>query len=568
MLWLLLITRDDSPAAVVGEPDEFVAAPEEFGDPLAALLSEAEEEEEEEEEKDDSNGSNDEHACNNGSPSKLKRPWTEAVWHVCDEEDHDWLSRQAGVSIRYANDCTGANAPLFALQELSNSLEDVAGQGLAITHAFSSEIGGPEGDPARAFLRANDEPEVLFRDMTKRSDVGWCDIAQTWRTVEGCDIYFAGTECKDASSANRWPVEIDLESSSGRTSITMAASFDYVRKEEPPIVMLEEVWNTALIHIMQNNMRSIGKYDFEVFGACPSAWKRRQTRRRIIGIGVNLRKATLRKPVAKWLPFVQAVCDAMVEEDLDCFLLQDDDEYLEEVKVEMCCRRHGSSNDDNWHNLHASNRSALRILHCLDVPEPLQLREEMRQIYTLGSLYLTPREEDYFNLHAWILREVCGHSGRDDHYMWDVSVSDMYPANKNPERCGTAPCFLCNHIVVDTKKDRPIFGKEKLFIHGFPRHVKTGGLDDQQLGQLAGNTVTIEVVGTFLAAALLHVRFHAPHGSPPSPAIHNTGVLGKAISVGIPTHAPCQEWYHTLPKQPKCDSTLNKSENRKRARAG
>ena len=147
----------------------------------------------------------------------------------------------------------------------------------------------------------------MFRDMTKRGANGYCDYAGQHVDTPSCDIYFAGTECKDVAHSNRFPKKLDLEHGEGRSSKTLKASLNYIARFQPAIVVLEDSYKKQVIEVMQREMRKLNIYDFEVFRLDPSSFKLKQTRRRAIACGVNLRKVLLRSPIHTWTEFLEKV---------------------------------------------------------------------------------------------------------------------------------------------------------------------------------------------------------------------------------------------------------------------
>ena len=71
--------------------------------------------------------------------------------------------------------------------------------------------------------------------------------------------------------------------------------------------MLEDSYKKQVIEVMQREMRKLNIYDFEVFRLDPASFKLKQTRRRAIACGVNLRKVFLRSPIHTWTEFLEKV---------------------------------------------------------------------------------------------------------------------------------------------------------------------------------------------------------------------------------------------------------------------
>ena len=216
--------------------------------------------------------------------------WTDAIVGVVDVDSAEHMrTTLAGMTLSYASDCTGSNGAIFALHGLAEAFAENFGVNFSIDHAFASEIDASEGDSARAFIQANHPPRIMFRDMVKRGAKGHCDYAGQQVETPGCDIYFAGTECKDVASSNRYPKKLDLEHGEGRSSTTLRASLQYIARFQPAVVLLEDSYKKEVIEVMQREMRKMNVYDFVVFRMDPASFKLKQTRRRAIACGVNLK---------------------------------------------------------------------------------------------------------------------------------------------------------------------------------------------------------------------------------------------------------------------------------------
>ena len=227
--------------------------------------------------------------------------WTTPCVQSMSEDMVDNLRKQpGGTALRYGNDGTGANAPLVALESVADCFHTLLGMRIEISHVFSSEIDAAEGDAARSFILLNNRPQILFRDMCKRDYTGWCDIKQRMIDTPEVDFYFAGTECKDLSSMNNFGQRLDLQAGTGRSSITLRASLRYIALFKPRVILLEDVYKKDAMAAMQAEIRKLGIYDFEIFCMDPVRAKMRQTRKRMLGVGVNLTKAALKVPVHEW----------------------------------------------------------------------------------------------------------------------------------------------------------------------------------------------------------------------------------------------------------------------------
>jgi hypothetical protein len=77
------------------------------------------------------------------------------------------------VSLRYASDCTGGDAPFYSHRLVANYLFRYYGVTWRKRFLFGSEAPGAKGFPALKFIDLNfkpDGPDVMFIGMLKRND--------------------------------------------------------------------------------------------------------------------------------------------------------------------------------------------------------------------------------------------------------------------------------------------------------------------------------------------------------------------------------------------------------------
>ena len=86
--------------------------------------------------------------------------------------------------------------------------------------------------------------------------------------------------------------------------------------------------------------------------------------------------------------------------------------------------------------------------------------------------------------------------------MWDLTNSATFGCVKDPRLAGVVPCALRGHCLWDTKIGRPISGPELMRVHGFCLPVAVEQLPNNVIRKLAGDTISVPVVGCILALAL------------------------------------------------------------------
>ena len=124
-----------------------------------------------------------------------------------------------------------------------------------IRHIFSSEV-----DPgARALIRHNFKPEIMYDDLTKRAMKTTTGKGRRWlpaaSELTGFDFYVAGFPCQSWSSAGQGLGAMDMRNG-GRGMLWMHM-FRFISIAKPKCVILENV-----PRLMQGNNH---KYHKEMF---------------------------------------------------------------------------------------------------------------------------------------------------------------------------------------------------------------------------------------------------------------------------------------------------------------
>ena len=120
------------------------------------------------------------------------------------------------MNIRIGTDCSGIEAPIEALKNISNNYERIT-----YTHVFSSEI----NEYAIKYINENHKPEILFGDIQTR------DI----NDIPDIDLYVSGFPCQPFSKANKFKTDID-----SRLNL-FTNCLDVIKKKNPKFFILENV---------------------------------------------------------------------------------------------------------------------------------------------------------------------------------------------------------------------------------------------------------------------------------------------------------------------------------------
>ena len=96
-----------------------------------------------------------------------------------------------------------------------------------------------------------------------------------------------------------------------------------------------------------------------------------------------------------------------------------------------------------------------------------------------------------------------------------------------------SPAITCTHNLYVTLLGRSLIGEEKMYMQGFPRSFLMPGLNQRQINALAGNTMTVPVMASFLFCFVLNVDFKSCSANPAA-GQHNVKekiVIGDAFAV-------------------------------------
>jgi site-specific DNA-cytosine methylase len=145
------------------------------------------------------------------------------------------LVKAIGRPLRVATMCSGTESPLLALDKIGAATGQIYDAPLGVDHVFSCEI-----EPFKqAYIERNFAPPILFRDIRELDGDQATTAYGALVDVPGnVDMLVAGTSCVDYSNLNNEKKDIDEAGESGQTFRGMMT---WIKKHEPPIVILENV---------------------------------------------------------------------------------------------------------------------------------------------------------------------------------------------------------------------------------------------------------------------------------------------------------------------------------------
>ncbi|KAI1921015.1 hypothetical protein LOZ12_001185 [Ophidiomyces ophidiicola] len=162
----------------------------------------------------------------------------------------DFLKHIGNRELRVATMCSGTEAPLLALEMISESFKRLFGQSFRMHHLFSAEI-----EPFKqSYIQRNFSPNILFRDVSELvQDEATTAFGSVRRVPTDPDLLVAGFSCVDFSQLNSHRKSLEEMGESGHTFFPI---LQYVKRCRPPLVILENVFGapwSKIAEIYQKN---------------------------------------------------------------------------------------------------------------------------------------------------------------------------------------------------------------------------------------------------------------------------------------------------------------------------
>jgi len=403
--------------------------------------------------------------------------------------------------LRLGTDCAGADAPWFALSAIGQELSRQLGVHLQIEHLFACDI----ERASRKFIVQNSQPRAIFSDLLRRGRVGHCLRAERLRPVpHGLDIYVAGFPCKDFSMMNR-----DRPCLQGPNAGVFHGVVRYIREHHPTTFVLENVLGLAMkqqgekppIDQVMKILRSIPNYEVRGWRVNSMDYHLPQNRKRIYIVGVHTGQARLRRPLSEWSVMKNALSESLAVSAHD-FMLDDDRREVRAVYEYLERNPQKESSCTAWKMTNQQLRKKLGLEKTVST---------VVSKATDRSSFLSARLRDNLDLQAGrIQKRQANLELSSSDWISEISRSVMYCSNM----CKVTPCLLPGSVLWVHSRGRPLIGQEKLALQGFPvEELNLESLSDADLSLLAGNAMSVPVVGLFLYLIFANVEF--PSSSEP-----------------------------------------------------
>jgi site-specific DNA-cytosine methylase len=445
--------------------------------------------------------------------------WARHAVSVLREQFRQWPQF---VTLKYAGDCSGAEAGFEACRDIASALEAQLGMKLRLSHEYASEHPGTDGDAPRKWLEANSTVLRMYRDMHTRvaggQHGGPCDwVRSPTGTVTvpepgtlipppapgTVDLYVGGFVCKDNSSANRHRRRDSAHSgagsrdTSGQSYNTYLSSKQAILQESPRRFILENVGHCPVEPTVQDLRSALPHYFIKCFKTEATHFHAATRRLRIFIIGVLRVVATV--PPTEWDALLTCLGSEHSGTCARCGTaryraLPVEDQYAQTVFANFQCSIPESSATAKWMTEHDTVRSRLPGAPALPTLEELQAQ-------CAASGLTTQRELDLKNLLHHNVTMHFGDPAALDLY-WDVSAEASHRNFQCQFGSGWVPCFLSAHKIYSTRLGRCLTGKEHMLLQCFRPDLNYTCVSDADLRRLAGLSMHVAQVGAIVALTL------------------------------------------------------------------
>ena len=392
------------------------------------------------------------------------------------------LRLQARHSLRIGTDCSGAEAPIWALRAM----------GIAHTHVFSCDC----DKDVQTLIHACSPPEVFFEDMLRRPTTKVPDV----------HVYVCGFPCTPYSSLRQHSTKL-FKDPNARPYFAM---LKVLRAKLPALGVLENV--AGLKRVMNKVLR-----DLESLGHYHILW-------------MSIDSQKLGEPVARprfyFLLLRRDACISSDTQEMAAFCRACLKATHRNPQVHIKSRMLPASADEVSRFLDSSRR---RPVLCSGVPRKWQAKHQEFCARVLGSS-ATPSAASQSLALPCRQRELLAMlekaTGTTD-LIVDVSQNIE---RAHPHTDGVCPTITPRGIFYVGALGRTLVPCEKMLLQGFPLHRMRvpRKISDSALGKMGGNTMHLHAVGLALLMGIRLLRDPVPAVSPAVPLVKS-----KAVFVSI-----------------------------------
>jgi len=374
-----------------------------------------------------------------------------------------------------------------------------------VDHLFACDI----MPASRHFIAQNCRPKALFCDLLARETISHCLLAERPRVVpSNLDIYVAGFPCKDFSLLNR-----NRPCLVGPNASTFHGVVKYITNNTPRAFVLENVDGLTLrksggeapIYTVMRILRNIPHYEVRAWKVNTRDYYLPQHRKRVYIVGVNTSKTRLRRPLTEWTELVRGLeCKPRtIPQD---FMLSSDQPEIESELMRLkehaaysrrFANTKSSKRGTKWVHVHHALRARMGLLQGA---EWCQVTDQRRGWFPL----IRAHARDCIELCAARLSSKTGRPAQETDAVAEIGRGATFSSVMEE----VVPCLTPSGRLWVFNRSRWLIGVELLALQGFPvDDLDLNGLSPSQQALLAGNAMSVPVVGAFLFLLLALVVF-------------------------------------------------------------
>lgn len=362
-----------------------------------------------------------------------------------------------------------------------------------MNHLFACDV-----NPAsREFIARNTQPTALFADLLARGQLAHCLRAERPRLVPGnLDIYVAGFPCKDFSMLNT-----SRSCLQGPHAMIFHGVVQYIRDHRPSTFVLENVSGMTMSHQgaqapiyeVMRTLRAISGYEVRGFAVNTQNFYLPQNRKRVYIVGVHTKKARLRRPLETWGQVLHKLQQPLEASAHDFLLPDSAPEVVAEMKrLGRLPARKLPADRQRWMATHRTVRRKLGL-----PPKP-----------TIGSRgwcpLLSERMLEVVDVAAARAAKAAGRPACQTDFVAEVSRGLLFASTM----ARISPCVTPSGRLWFFNRWRWMIGTEMMALQGFPvDSLDLSVLAQSEIAMLAGNAMSVPVVGAFLLLVLAFVEF-------------------------------------------------------------
>ncbi|EEH52499.1 SNF2 super family [Micromonas pusilla CCMP1545] len=396
------------------------------------------------------------------------------------------LVKAIGRPLRVATMCSGTESPLLALDKIGAATGQIYDAPLGVDHVFSCEI-----EPFKqAYIERNFAPPILFRDIRELDGDQATTAYGALVDVPGnVDMLVAGTSCVDYSNLNNEKKDIDEAGESGQTFRGMMT---WIKKHEPPIVILENVCGAPWDKIAERFRQQGYQADYT----------RLDTKRYYIP------HTRTRVYLVAWIARVKSL-ERGASATLEAFLFDSDDPRVHKGRQMLALPGEATSQRGvtDWGRCESRHRRA-RKDEGLGNRRPFTDWEGGCTLpdyaWNDWGKAQTDRVLDLMDIDYLRLAQ----SGTDSMHktlVWNLSQN--VDRTTGSGAAGICPCLTPSMVPFVTNRGGPLVGIEALSLQGIPvDDLLLTRESEGQMSDLAGNAMTTTVVGACMLSALLLMK--------------------------------------------------------------